>query len=71
MNISNIGKSGELKKVLESYGYVMKTPKAEAVNIPSARLGKVLSRSQSIADQENIYEMVREVGEEESLHEND
>ena len=62
----------ELKKVLESYGYVMNAPKSGSSHYTFRKAGKSPITIPKHEPIKKIYvEMVREVVEEESLHEND
>jgi len=62
----------ELRKVLESYGYKMNAPKSGSSHYTFRKQGKnpiTIPKHEPI---KKVYvEMVREVVEEESLHEND
>lgn len=62
----------ELRKVLESYGYTMNAPKSGSSHYTFRKQGRnpiTIPKHEPI---KKVYiEMVREVVEEESLHEND
>lgn len=72
LSLSKDMRFDELRKVLESYGYVMNAPKSGSSHYTFRKPGK---RPITIPKHEPIkkvyVEMVREVVEEESLHEND
>ena len=72
LSLSKDMRFDELKKVLERYGYVMNAPKSGSSHYTFRKAGK---RPITIPKHEPIkkiyVEMVREVVEEESLHEND
>jgi predicted RNA binding protein YcfA (HicA-like mRNA interferase family) len=71
LSLSKDMRFDELKKVLESYGYVMHAPKSGSSHYTFRKTGK---RPITIPKHEPIkkiyVEMVREVVEEEFLHEN-
>ena len=72
LSLSKDMRFDELKKVLESYGYVMNTPKSGSSHYTFRKAGKSPITIPKHEPIKKIYvEMVREVVEEESLHEND
>lgn len=72
LSLSKDMRFDELKKVLESYGYVMNAPKSGSSHYAFRKAGKSPITIPKHEPIKKIYvEMVREVVEEESLHEND
>lgn len=72
LSLSKDMRFDELKKVLESYGYVMNAPKSGSSHYTFRKTGKSPITIPKHEPIKKIYvEMVREVVEEESLHEND
>lgn len=72
LSLSKDMRFNELKKVLESYGYVMNAPKSGSSHYTFRKAGKSPITIPKHEPIKKIYvEMVREVVEEESLHEND
>lgn len=72
LSLSKDMRFDELKKVLESYGYVMNAPKSGSSHCTFRKAGKSPITIPKHEPIKKIYvEMVREVVEEESLHEND
>ena len=72
LSLSKDMRFDELKKVLESYGYVMNAPKSGSIHYTFRKAGKSPITIPKHEPIKKIYvEMVREVVEEESLHEND
>lgn len=72
LSLSKDMRFDELKKVLESYGYVMNAPKSGSSHYTFRKAGKSPITIPKLEPIKKIYvEMVREVVEEESLHEND
>lgn len=72
LSLSKDMRFDELKKVLESYGYVMNAPKSGSSHYTFRKAGKSPITIPKHEPIKKIYvEMVREVVEEESLHEND
>ena len=72
LSLSKDMRFDELKKVLESYGYVMNAPKSGSSHYTFRKAGKspiTIPKHEPI--KKRYVEMVREVVEEESLHEND
>ena len=72
LSLSKDMRFDELKKVLESYGYVMNAPKSGSSHYTFRKAGKSPITIPKHEPIKKIYvEMVREVVEEESLPEND
>lgn len=72
LSLSKDMRFDELKKVLESYCYVMNAPKSGSSHYTFRKAGKSPITIPKHEPIKKIYvEMVREVVEEESLHEND
>lgn len=72
LSLSKDMRFDELKKVLESYGYVMNAPKSGNSHYTFRKAGKSPITIPKHEPIKKIYvEMVGEVVEEESLHEND
>lgn len=72
LSLSKDMRFDELKKVLESYGYVMNAPKSGSSHYTFRKAGKSPITIPKHEPIKKIYvEIVREVVEEESLHEND
>ena len=72
LSLSKDMRFDELKKVLESYGYVMNGPNSGSSDYTFRKAGKSPITIPKHEPIKKIYvEMVREVVEEESLHEND
>ena len=72
LSLSKDMRFDELKKVLDSYGYVMNAPKSGSSHYTFRKAGKSPITIPKHEPIKKIYvEMVREVVEEESLHEND
>ena len=72
LSLSKDMRFDELKKVLESYGYVMNAPKSGSSHYTFRKAGKSPITIPKHEPIKKIYvEMVREVVEEESVHEND
>lgn len=72
LSLSKDMRFDELKKVLESYGYVMNAPKSGSSHYTFRKAGKSPITIPKHEPIKKIYvEMVREVVKEESLHEND
>lgn len=72
LSLSKDMRFDELRKVLESYGYVMNAPKSGSSHYTFRKPGKspiTIPKHEPI--KKAYVEMVREVVEEESLHEND
>ena len=71
LSLSNDLRFDELRKVLENYGYTMSAPKGGSSHYTFRKQGKhpiTIPKHEPI---KKVYvEMVREVVEEESLHEN-
>lgn len=71
LSLSKDVRFAELQKVLESYGYVMNAPKSGSSHYVFRKLGKnpiTIPKHEPI---KRVYvEMVRQVVEEESAHEN-
>lgn len=72
LSLSKDMRFDELRKVLESYGYVMTAPKGGSSHYTFRKQGRnpiTIPKHEPI---KKVYvEMVREIVEEESLHEND
>lgn len=72
LSLSKDMRFDELRKVLESYGYVMAAPKDGSIHYTFRRQGRnpiTIPKHEPI---KKVYvEMVREIVEEESLHEKD
>lgn len=72
LSLPNDMRFDELRKVLESYGYTMNAPKSGSSHYTFRKQGKnpiTIPKHEPI---KKVYvNMVREVVEEESLHEND
>ena len=72
LSLSKDMRFDELRKVLESYGYVMNAPKSGSSHYTFRKPGKSPITILKHEPIKKVYvEMVREVVEEESLHEND
>lgn len=72
LSLSKDMRFDELRKVLESYGYVMNAPKSGSNHYTFRKPGKSPITIPKHEPIKKVYvEMVREVVEEESLHEND